>query len=32
MTQTCYSADMIGRLTAAGKNTSTLQPCSAVVQ
>jgi len=31
MTQTCYSADMIGRLTAAGKDTSTLQPCSAVV-
>ena len=32
MTQTCYSADMIGRLTKAGKDTSNLQPCSAVVQ
>jgi hypothetical protein len=32
MTQTCYSADMIGRLKAAGKDTSNLQPCSAVVQ
>ena len=31
MTQTCYSADMIGRLKAAGKDTSNLQPCSAVV-
>jgi hypothetical protein len=32
MTQTCYSADMIGRLKKAGKDTSNLQPCSAVVQ
>lgn len=31
MTQTCYSADMIGRLKAAGKDTSNLQPCSALV-
>lgn len=31
MTQTCYSADMIGRLKAAGKDTSNLQSCSAVV-
>lgn len=32
MTQTCYSADIISRLKAAGKDTSKLQLCSAVVQ
>lgn len=28
MTQTCYSADMIGRLKAAGKDVSSLQQCT----
>jgi hypothetical protein len=32
MTQTCYSADMIGRLKADGKDVSKLQPCSTVLQ